>query len=312
VQRARETLVRLLRAGAVATLVCSLLAFLPADHFAVQLFSHFRLQYLGAALLFLIVFAILQERNFAIISLVALLANAGIVVPWYDGGAQAASGDTRVKLVMANVLSRNDEYERLFDLVDAEQPDVLVVLEVSPAWETALARLEASYPYRVVEARPGNFGIALMSRLPLASSAVIASEPLGFPTIVASLDASGTDLGIVATHPMIPLGPNNYEARNVHLSELADLLQGMSGARLLAGDLNASMWDRSYRLLENRARLTNARQGHGIAPTWPTFLPIAMIPIDHVLVSEEVGVEAVRTGPGIGSDHLPLIVTITL
>ena len=311
-RRGRATLVGLLQAAAIVTLISSLLAFLPADHFAVQLFTHFRLQYLGAALLLLIVFAGLRDRNFALVSLVAVLANASVVAPWYHGGARAAPGDTSVKVVLANVLSRNAEHERLFELVESEQPDVLFLLEVSPAWDAALERLGSRYAHRVVESREDNFGIALLSRLPLTSSAVIGSEPLGFPTIVATLDASGTELGVVASHPMIPLGTDNYQARNAHLRGLADLVQRMHGPRLLAADLNASMWDRNYRMLERRTRLRNARHGHGIMPTWPTFLPIAMIPIDHVLVSAEVGVEDVHTGPAIGSDHLPLVVTIAL
>ena len=111
---------------------------------------------------------------------------------------------------------------------------------------------------------------------------------------------------------MIPLGRDNFGARNVQLHSVIELVAQASGEVLLLGDLNASVWGRHYRHFEDATGLRNARRGKGILPTWPTFMPPAMIPIDHVLVSSRIGIADIKTGPRIGSDHLPLIVTVVL
>jgi endonuclease/exonuclease/phosphatase family metal-dependent hydrolase len=46
--------------------------------------------------------------------------------------------------------------------------------------------------------------------------------------------------------------------------------------------------------------------------TWPTFRPLAYIPIAHFLVSKEIGVLKIRAGRNVGSDHLPLITDLVI
>jgi endonuclease/exonuclease/phosphatase family metal-dependent hydrolase len=58
--------------------------------------------------------------------------------------------------------------------------------------------------------------------------------------------------------------------------------------------------------------LISARRGFGILPSWPTQRPVLVIPIDHVLVSSEIGVVDFRVGKGTGSDHLPVTVDLVL
>jgi endonuclease/exonuclease/phosphatase (EEP) superfamily protein YafD len=307
----RVTFRGLLQAAAILTVLFSVVTIIPADHAALQLFTHFRLQYLVISLVLLVALAGLREPRFAVAMLFTASLNALPVVPWYlDDPIDHDGAEYRVVLV--NVHSSNDDYEKLFDLVAAEEPDVLVLLEVSPRWAQELRRLETEYPESVVEARDGNFGIAMFSKLPMVSVAAIDSAPLDYPTIVADIRFGGATVRVVGTHPMIPLGQTFYDARNTQLDGIARLLQRADGPRLLAGDLNMTMWDINYASFENRTWLRNVRRGNGVLPTWPTFLPVAMIPIDHVLVSEEFGVREVRTGPRIGSDHLPLVVTLTL
>ena len=307
----RITFAGLAQAAGVLTIAVSLLTLLTANNHALQLFSHFRLQYFVVAILLTILFVVLRDRRYAVLLFATAFINGAHVLPWYFDEPYDTGG-RGLKLLNANVLSTSAEYDKLFALVDREQPDVIVLQEISPAWAEQLERLEAQYPYRVVEARDGNFGIALLSRFPLASAATVDSEPLGFPTIVATIDVGGRALQLVATHPMIPLGRRNFDDRNEQLVSVANLLRRTTGPRVLVGDLNTSLWDVNYKYLEAWTGLRNARRGFGVVPTWPTFFPFAMIPIDHILVSDQVGVTDVRTGPGIGSDHLPLIAALTL
>lgn len=307
----RITVKGLLEAAAFLTVAFSLVTLLPIDHHALQLFTHFRLQYLAASLLLLILFAFLRNPAYVAVLAIAVLANAVVVAPWYTD-APGSKGGTRLKLVFANALSTNVEHDKLFALIGAERPDLVFLQEISPQWETALAALHTEYPHRYIESRAGNFGIAVLSRLPLADAGHVDSTPFGFPTLKGELAVGDRTLRFVSTHPMIPLGATNFSARNLQLQAVAEQVGSSPNSTILVGDLNLSMWDMHYQALESATGLRNARRGHGILPTWPTFMPFAMIPIDHLLVSDDIGVERITTGPRIGSDHLPLVVTLSL
>jgi endonuclease/exonuclease/phosphatase (EEP) superfamily protein YafD len=305
------SIIGLLQAAAVLTMGFSVITAMPIDHVGVQLFTHFKLQYLVVSIVLCVALALLRRPVYVAGLLLAVGLNTSLVVPWYVA-IPALPGGHPVKILSANILSSNTEHQRLFDLLDAEAPDVVFLQEVSPQWLDALVRLRQSYPYSYAEAREGNFGMALFSRLPLTAVSHVDSPPLGYPTIVATIDVAGAALHIVGSHPMIPISAQFYSDRNRQFDSLAELLAGQHGPRVLLGDLNTSMWDINYRRLEDKTGLRNARPGFGVVPTWPTFLPFAMIPIDHVLLSGDISVVELRSGPRIGSDHLPLIVTLAL
>jgi endonuclease/exonuclease/phosphatase (EEP) superfamily protein YafD len=307
----RVTLTGLLQAAAVVTVAFSVGTLLPIDHFAIQLFTHFRLQYVVVSLSLLLLFKYLRSPWLIGALAASLVLNAIVVLPWYVGEDET-SGGVELKLLHANVLSSNTEYDRLISLLDTEAPDLVMLQEVSPDWLVALDELRADYPYSYAEAREGNFGIALFSRVPLKSVSHFDSPPFGYPTIVASLDIDGQVLHFIGTHPMIPVSGDFYDARNEQLAGVARLLGKQAEPKILVGDLNLSQWDVNYIHLEQQGGVRNARKGFGILPTWPVFMPFAMIPIDHVLVSETISVTGFYSGPRIGSDHLPLIVTFSL
>lgn len=303
------SLVGLLQATAVVTMLFSIATIFDAAHRNIELFSHFRLQYLAASVLLLIAFALLRNPLYSALLLLCTVLNASYVLPWYGGGTLAA-GNANLKILHANVYLNNDQYERLFRLIENEQPDVIFLQEFTPAWQAGSARLREDYPFDYSVPRDGSFGIAMFSRIAVDSVIHVDSPPQQFPTIVATMTVGNAALTLINTHPTIPLTQSLYEARNEQLASVADIVNRAQGAVVLTGDLNSSVWSRPYRALEKSTGLRNTQRGFGIQPTWPTFMPFAMIPIDHALVSDDIRVVGTRTGARIGSDHLPLIVEL--
>ena len=117
---------------------------------------------------------------------------------------------------------------------------------------------------------------------------------------------------MLVTHPPPPISARHYRARNAQLNDLTGILHAFDGPWIVAGDFNATPWSADYRRFEGQTGLRNVRRGFGLLPTWPSQLLALGIPIDHVLVSPDFAVTEAKTGPDIGSDHRPVIATLTL
>ena len=309
-------MVGILQAMAVITILLSLVTAIDIQHRTIELFCHFRLQYFAAAFLLALIFALLKIWPYTAALSVIAIVNAGFLLPWYVGERSNNVGDTAtsepLRLFHANVYSGNNRHARFIDAVNEEDPDVIFVQEITPAWTAALQVLQQDYPHAYTVPRAGNFGIAVYSRIPFASVTHVDSPPLGFPTIIAGIEHGGKNVTLISSHPTIPLGRELFNARNEQLDSLADLAARQQGNVVLLGDFNMSLWGGRYRKLVESSGLRNARKGFGLLPTWPTNLPIAMIPSDHVLVSDGIAVRDIKTGRRFGSDHLPLVVTLSL
>ncbi len=302
----------LLQASAFLTIVFSVATGLDIPHRNIELFSHFRLQYFVVSALLLLSFAFMKRPLIAAALLLTTVFNGSFIVGWYLPAAEKANSPANLKLVHANVYSLNEDYWRLDELIAAEDPDVFILQEITAEWVLATKKQLADYPYVYAEPRLGHFGIAAFSKIPFDSIRHIDLPPRGYPTIFATITVDDKPVTIVSTHPTVPLGEYLYESRNEQLESVAAAIQKIDGSVVLMGDFNASIWDTRYQELEQKTGLKNVRRGFGVLPTWPTFLPFAMIPIDHALVSADITVTDAKVGQSIGSDHLPLVVTLSL
>jgi endonuclease/exonuclease/phosphatase (EEP) superfamily protein YafD len=305
--------VGLLQAAAAVTVLFSLATYANSLHRFLELLSHFRLQYLSVALILAVIFAMLRHRRWAVLMLVVTLINTIPVAPWYFVDAdRSVAFDEKIHILFANVNSGNSKTQAMLRQIESENPDLVVLQEITDPWAVAMDGLRSHYPYRHVISQHDNFGIAVYSRQPLLSVDVLSSPPLDLPSLVIQQAIGDSVVTYFTTHPVPPLGKLGFDARNEQLADIADRVAALDGPVVLIGDLNTAMWGHHYERFVEDSGLTNARDGFGIIPTWPRQIPFAMIPIDHCLVSDDFVVLDIRSGTGTGSDHLPLIVTLGL
>ena len=296
-------------AGGLA--LVSLAAILAAGRWPFALLEHFHLHYLGLALVAAAGAAGLRRIGLVDLALLAATANLAVVVPDLSGSRTPARPGARpVRLLSINVLTRNRDHAAVARLIEATRPDVVVLLEVDPAWVDGLAPALAGFAGRLVETRPDNFGLAIHARRPFAAAAIELAE--GVPYAVVQLDAAAGGLTVIAAHPVPPVTGGAARAQRAQLDRIADHVRALPGPRVLVGDLNLTPWSSGFARLRARSGLRDSRAGFGVQATFPSELGWAGIPIDHALVSAEVAVTGRRVGPAVGSDHRPIVVDLAV
>ncbi|HWQ31344.1 MAG TPA: endonuclease/exonuclease/phosphatase family protein [Blastocatellia bacterium] len=308
----RELALKLLRMTCVSVLLFSVAGYCGLLHRYLELTSHFRVQYLFIAIACAVSFFLFRARRWLIVSAFVVLLNAAVVAPWYLP-TQAADPQSRsLRVLLANVLYSNRNYDAVLNLVRQEDPDVIVLQEAIPRWQRAMKPLTVSHPFtRITPDGTDNF-IACYSRFPIEDAAVSASAVHATFGLVAKLKVHGREVSFISIHPPVPVTALEFPERNAQLAATAIVARELHAPKILIGDLNNTLWSPYFSNFVRESGLKVARRGFGVLPTWPTFLPPLMIPIDHCLVSDDIQVVDCRTGSKIGSDHLPLIVDLAL
>jgi endonuclease/exonuclease/phosphatase (EEP) superfamily protein YafD len=135
-----------------------------------------------------------------------------------------------------------------------------------------------------MQPREDNFGIGLLSKLPLAESEIVHIGSADVPSVLATVSTGDTNLRVLATHPLPPVGREYARRRSEQLDRLPDFVRSPLPV-LLLGDLSVTPWNHHFRRLLARTGLQDSAQGYGVQPTWPNYNPILRIPIDHCLHS---------------------------
>jgi endonuclease/exonuclease/phosphatase (EEP) superfamily protein YafD len=291
-------------------LVAMLLLFSIAGYFGqyssiLDILSHFKFYYL---LLSIIVFLLILpsgSKGWMITGIVVISLNLYELYPSFIRVHPSQPYSRTIKILQANVSSGNRHFDKLLELIEHENPDIISLQEIDiDRWKTM--EFLDDYPYSIMASRKRRFGISLFSKIELVDLAWKEWGRDRLPVILGKLKSQNSTVGILATH----LSPaESFKRRNQQLLTISRLMDKTS-PMIIVGDLNISRWSPIYKKFIEKLHLKSSADGFGLLATWPSFFPI--LPIDHCLVSKNIEVINIKTAGRIGSDHVPLIVELGL
>ena len=136
-----------------------------------------------------------------------------------------------------------------------------------------------------------------------------------YPHIEATitLPGRGKPLALYAVHAPPPISSEMAEARNAKLMDIASKAAAQEKATpVVVGDFNLTPWSPYFLRFIAKSGLRDARTPYRFEHTWPVIFNNAIlgIAIDHSFAHPTLPLINRTIGPDLGSDHLPVTVTL--
>ena len=291
----------------IIAIICGLAPLGASLWWVFELTSHFRLQYAIPALV-LLGMAIWHRRRILALPLTAVVLINLWPVLAYLPTTSVQGTSPFLSVLNVNVNASNTQHDETLELIRTSGADVVTLIELSPELDAQLDRLLDIYPHRVTHAQADNFGLGILSQHPLADSELL---ELG-PTVaaLAVLELPSQPLGVLAVHPVPPVSREWAAIRNDQLAALADMIRPIDEALIVCGDFNLSPYSPWYRKFVETSGARDLRLGQGLGFSWPSFMPLLGIPIDHCFARGALIANRIQRLAPFGSDHYPVLVEL--
>lgn len=299
--------------------LATLVPYLPISHGLVRVGAFPLQQVMGIALIMLVGILVARPAGASWLAIEVVLALIVVIQLWqilpytplwtkesltYDAGRD--SGDT-VTIVSSNVKMSNDDYQGLSDVIAAEDPDIVILMEVNEKWLEGVRGLTSRYEHVVPVPQDDSYGLLLASRLPLSNVTVRFVLTENVPSIVATVETSGgRKFRLYVVHPEPPVPSRETDGRDGEMSLVAFETRDEGLPVAVTGDLNDVAWSVTTKRFRRISQLLDPRIGRKVFSTFDARFPLVRWPLDHLFHSPEFRVKGMKRLKPCGSDHFPV------
>jgi endonuclease/exonuclease/phosphatase (EEP) superfamily protein YafD len=212
-------------------------------------------------------------------------------------------------VLVANVYQDNNQYHKILNLVQTQDPDIVFLVETNQNWADSLEKLDQIFDYSIKIPQENTYGLLFYSKLPIVRKEIHYLVDPDIPSLELDLELkNGQLITIYAIHPTPPVPGENEESteRDAEILIVGKKSKKNPKPSLVIGDLNDVAWSYTTELFLKISEMADPRRGRGTFNTFHAKIPFLRWPLDHVFLSKHFGLAALEVLPGIGSDHFPI------
>ena len=295
--------------GVAGTLV-TVLGFFGSAWWAFDLLSGYRMQLAVVLLAVAAGFRIGFGMATGVLFLAAAITNIVIVAPLFLGSrveALPAEGILTIAGVPVDEAGQQEALEWIIgkpdedgDIVDASDVDIAFLLDTDDTW-TGLAPPPRSGYVTVDQFFIGRqTGMTIIAREGIEVE-VERIENTNNPVVRAETKLGDRDIVIYALLLPAPGSDTEARQRNNLLERLAEQIAAETSPVVVIGDIGASQWSHSFRVLTANSVLVDSSPGNGFQGATPGGAWIGLrIPTHHLVHSDSLTVTERHLGPDLG------------
>ncbi|MGJ8531387.1 MAG: endonuclease/exonuclease/phosphatase family protein [Alphaproteobacteria bacterium] len=280
--------------------------FRPMDSFS-HFFHYYCLAFAGIAIL-AVLLKLKGPAVTAVVSLICTILLLGPAKPFAFAMAKPENGveSGALKILTFNLLFANDQIDQVTEYVKRQNPDIVLLQEVSPINGKVVELLEGYRFQQRCRVSPVMETVVLSKMEPTAQGCLPNAE---VPWMDLSLN--GKTFRTLSVHLNWPWPFRQWHNIDDLRNDLAALPE--KHPVILGGDFNAVPWSHAVRTVED---ITGSTIVPGFRVTLygydtPFKVPL-LVPIDQILLPDGAVAQSAIVGPELGSDHRPVSVTFTL
>ncbi len=320
------TLKKGLQLFGLLTVLFTLIPIAAADNWWIRIFDFPHAQLTGLTLMaigtFLVKFDLRNWRDYAFITvLIACFVYQFVKIYPYTPLANVEIADSssaaqdEIRVFTANVYQQNTAHDKVLTAIKNEAPHLILLMETNQKWYNAVhPTLSKTYPYFITEPLENTYGMLLYSSIPLEDTAIRYQVSDRIPSMkaMATLE-NGAQVQLLAIHPTPPMPQHKASSsdRDKEMMLTAFEAQNTDKPVIVLGDFNDVAWSSTTSLFRSVSRLLDPRVGRGFYNTFNANSWLMRWPLDHLFVSPHFRLKKIGAGTSIGSDHFPVIATLS-